>query len=159
MAPKNARKLRTKAKRVFGSSFEPIVEFDQTRFYTLQNEQKFETLVKYRSIWGERQINLDELDHSIHRNLESRKWLSLCSNLDFPPTTLIKELYSNLSTHFDDSDGHYLTTWIRGEEFRITKQIVFETLRVPLVCRPTYPYIESPLINDVMTLLYGRFVT
>ena len=52
-----------------------------------------------------------------------------------------------------------MTTWIRGKEFRITKRVVFETLGVPLVCRPTYPYTESPHIDDVMSLFCGRSVT
>ena len=90
MAPKKSRNIKTKAKRVFGSSSEPVEEFDQTRFPTLQNAQKFESFVKYRSIWGERQVNLDELDCSILRNLESRKWLSLCFDLEPPPTNSIQ---------------------------------------------------------------------
>ena len=52
-----------------------------------------------------------------------------------------------------------MTTWIRGKEFRITKRVVFETLGVPLVRRPTYPYTESPHIDDVMSLFCGRSVT
>ena len=159
MAPKNARNFKTKAKRVSRSSFEPIVEFDRTRFHTLQNEQKIETLIKYRSIWRERQINLDELYRSVHRNLGSRKWFSLCSDLEPPPTTLIRDFYLNLSTHSDDSGGHYLTTSIRGEEFWITKQIVSKALCVPLVRKPTYPYTDSPPMDDVMTFLCGRSVT
>ena len=68
-------------------------------------------------------------------------------------------LYSNLSVYFEDTGGHYLTTWIRGKEFRITKRVVFEALDVPLVRRLTYPYTESPPIDDVMSLLYGRSIT
>ena len=59
----------------------------------------------------------------------------------------------------NSSDGHILTSWIRGEEFKITKQIVSEALGVPLVRRPTYPYTKSLHIDDVMTLLYGRSIT
>ena len=68
-------------------------------------------------------------------------------------------LYSNLFVYSEDTGGHYLTTWIRGKEFRITKCVVFEGLGVPLVRRPTYPYTESPPIDDVMSLLYGKSVT
>ena len=92
-------------------------------------------------------------------NLQSRNWLSLCSNFVHPPAALIREFYSNISIHSDDSGGHYLTTWIRGEEFQITKKVVSDALNVPLVRRPTYPYTESPPIDDVMSLLYGRSVT
>ena len=81
MAPKKSRNIKTKAKRVFKSSFELVEVFDQTRFYVLLNARKFDALVKYRYIWGERQISLDELDASIRRNLESRGLLSLCHDL------------------------------------------------------------------------------
>ena len=77
MAPKKSRNIKMKAKRVVGSTSIFDEDFDQIRFSTLQNAQKFEKLVKYRSIWGERQINLDELDPFV-TNLESRSWLSLC---------------------------------------------------------------------------------
>ena len=81
MAPKKSRNIKTKAKRVFESTSEPVEVFDQTRFHVFQNFQKFDTLVKYRSIWGERQVSLNELDPSIRRNLESRGCLSLCHDL------------------------------------------------------------------------------
>ena len=96
MAPKKSTNIKTKAKRVSESTFEPVVVFDQTTFHTLQYSQKFESLVKCRSIWGEGQVNLDELDCSLYRNLESRKWLSLCFDLIPSPAALIREFYSNL---------------------------------------------------------------
>ena len=65
----------------------------------------------------------------------------------------------NLSVYSKDTGGHYFTTWIRGKEFRITKCVVSEALGVPLVRRPIYPYIDSPPIDDVMSLLCGRSVT
>ena len=71
MAPNNARNFKSKAKRVSGSSSEPIKVFDQTMFHVFQ---KFDSLVKYRSIWGERQVNLDELDRSVFQNLEFRNY-------------------------------------------------------------------------------------
>ena len=77
MAPKKSRNIKTKAKRVPGSTSKLVEVFDQTRFLVLQNAHKFDALVKYRSIWGERQVSLDELYPSIRINLESRGWLSL----------------------------------------------------------------------------------
>ena len=106
-----------------------------------------------------RQIVLDELDPSIRRSLVSRNWVSLCNISNLPPTALIREFYLNLSIYSEDIGGHYLTTWIRGKEFRITKRVVSEVLGVPLVHKPTYPYTESPPIDDVMSLLHGRSVT
>ena len=62
--------------------------------------------------------------------------MSLC-DVSYPhPAALIREFYSNISIHSDDSGGHYLTTWIGGEEFQITKKVVSDALNVPLVRRP-----------------------
>ena len=112
MAPKKSRNIKTKAKRVVGSTSASIEDFDQTRFCTLQNAQEFEPLVQYRSIWVERQVILDDLDCSIKHNLESRSWLPLCFDLMPLPIALIGEFYSNLFIYFASSGGHYLTTWI-----------------------------------------------
>ena len=89
----------------------------------------------------------------------SRTWVSLCDVSDPPSVALIREFYSNLSVHSEDTDGHYLSTWIRGKEFRITKHVVSENLGVPLVRKPTYPYIDFPYVNDIMSLLRGRSIT
>ena len=47
---------------------------------------------------------LDELNGEIRRNCESRGWLSLLDVEHPPPAALIKEFYSNLSIHSDDSN-------------------------------------------------------
>ena len=52
-----------------------------------------------------------------------------------------------------------MTTWIRGKEYRITKWLVSKTLGVHLVRKPTYPYTEFPLVDDIMSLLCGRSVS
>ena len=119
MAPKVGRKFKTKANRNSASSSSTLSLVDRVRFLSTKTEEVFETLTKYRSIWGERQIVLDELDPSIRRNLVSRNWASLCDVSDPPPIALIREFYSNLSIYPEDTGGHYLTTWIRGKEFRI----------------------------------------
>ena len=95
MAPKRAKRGKSKA------AFELEVVFDQLRFPTPENKQTFETLIKHRRILGERQINLHELHPSIHENLQSRHWLSLCTNIQPPPADLIREFYSNLLVHED----------------------------------------------------------
>ena len=89
----------------------------------------------------------------------SRNWVSLCDFSHPPLIALIREFYSNLSVNSEDASDHYLTTWIKGKEFKITKCIVSEALGVPLLRRPIYPFTESPPIDDVMSLLYGRSVT
>ena len=155
MARKKSNTIKTKAKKVSGSSSKPVVAFNQIRFETVTNEQMFETLIKDRSIWAERQINLDELPLSVHRNLQCRNWLTLCKDLQPLPATLIREFYSNLYICSDDN----LSTWIRAQSFVITKDVVFGALNVPHVQRPTYPYSECPRISDVMNLLCKRSVT
>ena len=63
MALKRAKRGKSKA------TSEHEVVFDQLRFLTPENEQTFETLIKRRHIWGERQINVHELHPSICENL------------------------------------------------------------------------------------------
>ena len=151
MAPKKSKTIKTKAKRVFAPSSKPTIVFDQIMFQTVANKQRFENLIQYRNIWPERKINLDELPLSFHRNLQCRKWLSLCKYLQPPPATLIREFYSNLHICSDDKLG----TWIRVQSFVTTKNDVSNALNVPHVSRPTYPYSECPPISDVMILLCG----
>ena len=139
MAPRVGKKFKTKAKKKSASSSTPI-DFDRVRFPTAKNEDISKKLTKYRSIWGERQVVLDELDPSIRRNPEFRNWLFLCEVSDPPLAALIREFYWNLSIHLDDASGHRLTTWIRGENFQITKKVVNDALHVCLVHRPTFPY-------------------
>ena len=115
----------------------------------------FETLIKHRFIWAEWQFNADELPLSVHRNIQCRNWLSLCKNLQPPPAALIREFYSNLHIRSDDN----LSTWIRGQSFVITNDVVSDALNVPRVHRSIYPYSECPPISDVMTLLCGRSMT
>ena len=83
----------------------------------------------------------------------SRNWVSLCDMSDPPLATLIREFFSNHSIYAEVIGGHYLTSWIRGKEFRITKQKIFKALGVPLVRKPTYLYTEFSPVNDVMSLL------
>ena len=128
-------------------------------FSLIRFEETYETLTKYRSIWGEREIILSELDPSIHRNFVSRNWVSLCEVSNPPPAILIREFYSNLSIYPEMTSGHYLTSWIKGQEFTINKQTVSEALGVPVVLKPTYPYTVFPTTNDMMSLLCGRPVS
>ena len=84
MAPKVGRKFKTKANRNIASSSSACPLVDRVRFLCDKTEEVYETLTKYRSIQGEREIVLDELDPSIRRNLMSRNWLSLCDISDPP---------------------------------------------------------------------------
>ena len=52
-----------------------------------------------------------------------------------------------------------MTTWIRCDEYQITKKVVADALSIPLVYNPTYPYIDLPSLNDVMSLLCGKPMT
>ena len=64
----------------------------------------FEKLNCKRKIWAERSVMLDEVDLAIRANLESRGWLPLLEVDHPPPTTLIREFFSNLSCHVYDSN-------------------------------------------------------
>ena len=72
---------------------------------------------------------------------------------------MIREFYSNLSIYHEITGGHYLTSWIRGQEFTINKQTISKALGVPLVHKPTYPYNDFPFVDDIMSLLCGRAIS
>ena len=101
---------------------------------------------------------LDELDLEIRRNFERRGWLPLLDISHPPSAALIREFYSDLSVHFDDSNTHYVMSWIRGEEYTITPSVVASALGVPLVRQPVYPYDETPPLDDIMSYLTGTSI-
>ena len=65
---------------------------------------RLEKLNIFRSVWAERKVILDELDPEIRRNFERRGWLPLLEVEHPPPVALIREFYSNLSVHSNDSN-------------------------------------------------------
>ena len=93
MAPKVGRKFKTRANRNNASSSSRSAFVNRVRFLTDKCEETYETLTKYRSIWGEREIVLSELDPSISRKFVSSNWVSLCEVSDPPLAALIREFY------------------------------------------------------------------
>ena len=75
-----------------------------------------------------------------------------------PPAALIREFYSDLFVHFDDSNIQYLISWIRDEEYVITPSVVVSTFGVPLVQQPMYPYSEIPPMDDIMSYITGTSI-
>ena len=80
-------------------------------FRNERSREAYEKLNSKRNIWVERSMILDEVDPAIRANLESRGWLSLLEIDHPPPTTLIKEFFSNLSCHIYDSNT-VVRSWI-----------------------------------------------
>ena len=132
--------------------------FESDRFRTEKNQETYEKLNIYRSVWAERKVILDELNGEIMRNFKSRGWLPLLDVERPPPPALIREFYSNFSVHSDDSNTQYVRSWIRGEEYVITRSIVATALGVPLVQQPMYTYTETPLLDDIMSLPTGSSI-
>ena len=119
--------------------------------------EAFKKLNCKRKIWAKRSVVLDEVDPAIKANLESKGWLSLLETYHPPPTTLIREFFSNLSCHIYDSNT-LVRSWIRGVEFTITPQIVADALGVPVVREPVYPYDESPPLDVIMSYITGSSI-
>ena len=85
-----------------------------SRVQLFRNEcsrEAYEKLNSKRKIWAERSVILDEVDPAIMANLEFRGWLSLLEIDHPPPTTLIREFFSNLSCHIYDSNT-VVRSWI-----------------------------------------------
>ena len=123
------RKTRANKKTTTPST--PVFESD--RFRTEKNQEPYEKLNIYRSVWAKSKVILDELNGEIRRNFESRGLLSLLDVEHPPAAALIREFYSNLSVHSDDSNTQYVRSWIRGEEYVITPSVVATALGVSLV--------------------------
>ena len=117
----------------------------------------FEKLNSKRKIWAERSVILDEVDLVIRANLETRGWLSLLEIDHPPPTTLIREFFSNLSCHVYDSNT-LVRSWIQGVEFTITPRIVAKALGVSVVREPVYPYDETSPLDVVMSYIIGSSI-
>ena len=94
---------------------------------------------------------LDELDPEIRRNFESQGWLPLLDISHPLLAILIREFYSNLSVHSTSSNIQFVKSWIRGEEYVITPQVVASALGVPLVQQPVYPYDKDPPLDEIMS--------
>ena len=142
---------KTRAHRTSTSS--STLTFDSERFRSEKNQESYEKLNILRSVWAEREVILDELDSKIRRNFECRGWL-LLMNIDHPlPATLVKEFYSNLFVHSNDSNTQFVKSWIRGEEYAITPLVVASTLGVPKVQQPVYPYDKTSSLDDIMSYL------
>ena len=147
---------KTRANKKTTSTSTPA--FDSERFRFERNQETYEKLNIFRSVWVERMVILDELDQEIRRNFERRGWLSLL-NISHPPlAALIREFYSNLSVHSNASNTHYVMSCIRGEEYTITPSVVASALRVPLVRQPVYPYSKTPPVDDITSYLTGTSI-
>ena len=81
-----------------------IPAFDSDRFRFEKNQEAYEKLNIFRFVWVERKVVLDELDRESRRNFEHRGWLALLDISHSPPVALIREFYSNLSIHSNDSN-------------------------------------------------------
>ena len=147
---------KTRAHRTSTST--STLAFDSERFLNEKNQETYKKLTILRSVWAQRKVVLDELDPKIRRNFKRRGWIPLMDIDHPPPTTLIKEFYSNLFVHSNDSNTQFVKSWIQGEEYVIAPSVVASTLGVPKVQHPVYPYDESPPLDDIMSYLTGTSI-
>ena len=142
---------KSRAHKKTSTSSTPV--FQRDRFLSPKNQETFEKLNAYKKVWAERKVILDEVDLEIHRSFDRRGWLPLL-DVDHPPSVvLIREFYLNLSIHSTSSNIQFVKSWIRGEEYVITPQVVAFALGVPLVLQPVYPYDETPPFDEIMLLI------
>ena len=121
---------KTRAKKTIAPS---TLEFQSDRFRTLKNQETYEKLNIFRSVWAKRKVILDKVDLEICRSFECRGWLPLLEVEHPPPTALIREFNSNLSVHSTSFNIQCVKSWIRSEEYVITLDVVASALGVPLV--------------------------
>ena len=104
------------------------------------------------------EVILDEVDLEICMSFNHKGWLPLLDVDHFPQAVLIREFYSNLSVHSTSSNIQFVNSWIRGEEYVITPQVVASALGVPLVQQPVCPYDETFPLNDIMSFITGTSI-
>ena len=85
-----------------------LISSDRFRFR--KNQEAYEKLIVFRLVWAEHKVILDEVDPEICSNFERRGWLLLLDVGHPPSAALIREFYSNLSIHFDDSNIHFVAS-------------------------------------------------
>ena len=98
---------KTRAHRTSTSS-SSAPTFDSGRFFSEKNQETYEKLNIFRNVWAERKVVLNELDLDIRRNFERKGWLPLLDVNHPSPATLIREFYSNLSIHSNDSNTQFV---------------------------------------------------
>ena len=147
---------KTRANRKPASSSAPT--FDGERFWFEKNQEAYDKLNVFWSVWAERKVMLDELDGEIRRNFKHRGWLPLMDISHPSSVALIREFYLNLLVHSNDSNTQYVMSWIRGVEYTIAPLVVAFALGVPLVRQPVYPYDETPPLDDIMSYLTGSSI-
>ena len=52
-----------------------------------------------------------------------------------------------------------MKSWIRGQDYVITPDVVASTLGVPLVQYPVYPYTESPPLDDIVSFITSTSIS
>ena len=146
---------KTRANRILSTpSMSP---FRSQLFKNDRCREAFKKLNSKGKICAEHYVILDKVDPAINANLELKGWLSLLEIDHPPPTTLIREFFSNLSCHVYDSKI-LIRSWIRGVEFTITPRVVAEALGVPVITEPVYPYVEALPLDVVMSYITGSSI-
>ena len=147
---------KTRAKKIATPS---TLTFESDWFRSEKNQETYEKFNIFRLVQAEHKVILDELDLDIRRNFERMGWLLLLE-VEYPPSiALIKEFYSNLSVHSDDSNTQYVRSSIRGEEYVITHSIVASALGVPLVQQLMYLYTKTPPLDDIMSFITSTSIS
>ena len=96
---------KTRAKKTPTPS---TLEFQSDRFRSMKNQEAYEKHNVFRPVWAKHRVILDEVDPEIRKNFERRGWLPLLEEEHLPPVALIREFYSNLSIHSDDSNIQFV---------------------------------------------------
>ena len=65
-------------------------EFQSDRFRSMKNQEAYEKINIFRTVWAKRKVILDEVDSEICRIFERRGWLPLLEVEHPPLATLIR---------------------------------------------------------------------
>ena len=134
---------KTRAKKTTTPS---TLTFESDRFRSEKNQETYEKFNIFRLVWAEHKVILDELDLDIRRNFERMGWLLLLE-VEYPPSiALIKEFYSNLSVHSDDSNTQYVRSWIRAGYYSKRPMLSLLQMHLSLI------HLVTPLLRSLWIL-------
>ncbi|KAB1203413.1 hypothetical protein CJ030_MR8G000562 [Morella rubra] len=104
----------------------------------------------------EREVILSEFwDTIIPTQFESRGWVSFLTDVVSPYENMVKEFFVNVHDIDDKLFSFY--SYLRGQKFQVTPELVARIVELPRVSHPTYPYWKSrfPSFDFIALLLFG----
>ncbi|KAB1206839.1 hypothetical protein CJ030_MR7G008239 [Morella rubra] len=150
------RPASKKSKPTKKPSKKQAVNPDPDRFVDAHAHELMGSTYAKRKPLYEREVILSEFwDTIIPTQFESRGWVSFLTDVVSPYENMVKEFFVNVHDIDDKSFSFY--SYLRGQKFQVTPELVARIVKLPRVSHPTYPYRKSrsPSFDSIALLLFG----